>query len=136
MKTNHHFLSNWVTDCLLKSLAQKYCLEPDALFNEFFILHVFQINIIYTIYLQWHFIYLNKNMIIDMQQLCKFHVGDCGVLEIDVSGCGILCWCLWGLMNGCVSGRYRLTGRNRLTTVLSPSTAFSSKIYLTSFSKS
>jgi hypothetical protein len=47
------------------------------------------INIIYTIYLQWHFIYLNKNMIIDKKQLCKFDVGDCGVLGIDVRGCGI-----------------------------------------------
>jgi hypothetical protein len=75
-------------------------------------------------------------MIIDKKQLCKFDVGDCGVLGIDVRGCGIWCWYLWGLMNGCVSGRYRLTGRNRLTTVLSPSTAFSLKISLTSFSKS
>ena len=48
-----------------------------------------RINIDYTIYLQWHFIYLNKNMIIDKKQLCKFDVGDCGVLGIDVSGCGI-----------------------------------------------
>ncbi len=43
-------------------------------------------------------------MIIDIQQLCEFDVGDRGVLGMDVSGCMIWCWCLWGLRNGCVSG--------------------------------
>ena len=49
----------------------------------------------YTFYIQ---------LIIVIQKLCLFDVGDCGVMGIDVIGFGIWCWCLWGLRNGCVSG--------------------------------
>jgi hypothetical protein len=42
----------------------------------------------YTIFL-YNDILFHINMIIDIQQVCKFDVGDCGVLGMDVSGCGI-----------------------------------------------
>ena len=48
-----------------------------------------RINVVHTIFIQKYFIYSNINMIIDIQQLCEFDVGDRGVLGMNVSGCMI-----------------------------------------------
>ncbi len=80
MRTNYHFLSNWVADYFLKSLAQKICLEPNALFNELFLLHVYQMKF------SLHICFNDKLFIkIHIQQLCECWV--CReVLGMDVSG--------------------------------------------------
>ncbi len=48
-----------------------------------------------------------------IQKFCKFDVGECGDLGMDV-GFDVGAYGVWG--SECVSGKYRLTERYRLTT--------------------